>query len=88
MEVFDGVPQAEISRADIENGIDIVSVLNEKSGFLKSNGEARRALTENSISINREKVTEEFKLTSSDLINNEFVLLQRGKKNYFILRIV
>lgn len=88
LEVFDGVPQAEISRADIENGIDIVSVLNEKSGFLKSNGEARRALTENSISVNREKVTEEFKLTSSDLINNEFVLLQRGKKNYFILRIV
>jgi len=88
LEVFDGVPQAEISRADIENGIDIVSVLNEKSGFLKSNGEARRALTENSISVNREKVTEEFKLTSSDLINNQFVLLQRGKKNYFILRIV
>lgn len=88
LEVFDGVPQAEISKADIENGIDIVSVLNEKSGFLKSNGEARRALTENSISVNREKVTEEFKLTSSDLINNQFVLLQRGKKNYFILRIV
>ena len=88
LEVFDGVPQAEISRADIENGIDIVSVLNEKSGFLKSNGEARRALTENSIAVNREKVTEEFKLTSSDLINNQFVLLQRGKKNYFILRIV
>jgi len=88
LEVFDGVPQAEISRTDIENGIDIVSVLNEKSGFLKSNGEARRALTENSISVNREKVTEEFKLTSGDLINNQFVLLQRGKKNYFILRIV
>lgn len=87
LEVFDGVPQAEISRADIENGIDIVSVLNEKSGFLKSNGEARRALTENSISVNREKVTEEFQLTSSDLINNQFVLLQRGKKNYFILRV-
>lgn len=88
LEVFDGVPQAEISRTDIDNGIDIVSVLNEKSGFLKSNGEARRALAENSIAVNREKVTEEFKLTSNDLINNQFVLLQRGKKNYFILRIV
>lgn len=88
LEVFDGVPQAEISRTDIEDGIDIVSVLKEKSGFLKSNGEARRALGENSISINREKVSEEFSLTSKDLINNEFVLLQRGKKNYFILRIV
>lgn len=87
LEVFDGVPQAEISRTDIENGIDIVSVLNEKSGFLKSNGEARRALSENSISVNKEKVTEEFNLTSRDLINNQFVLLQRGKKNYFVLRI-
>ena len=88
LEVFDGVPQAEISRNDIEIGINIVDVLNEKSGFLKSNGEARRALTENSISVNKEKVTEEFQLTATDLINNQFVLLQRGKKNYFVIRSV
>lgn len=88
LEVFDGVPQAEISRSDIENGINIVDVLNEKSGFLKSNGEARRALSENSIAVNKEKVTEAFNLTTNDLINNQFVLLQRGKKNYFVLRIV
>lgn len=88
LEVFDGVPQAEISRDDIESGINIVDVLNEKSGFLKSNGEARRALAENSISVNKEKVTEEFQLSSKDLINNQFVLLQRGKKNYFVIRSV
>jgi tyrosyl-tRNA synthetase len=88
LEVFDGVPQAEISKNDIENGIDIVSVLNEKSGFLKSNGEARRALAENSIAVNKEKVAEEFMLSSKDLINEQFVLLQRGKKNYFVLRVV
>jgi tyrosyl-tRNA synthetase len=88
LEVFDGVPQAEMSRIDIENGIDIVSVLNEKTGFLKSNGEARRALTAHAISINKEKVTEEFILASKDLINNQFVLLQSGKKNYFVVRIV
>ncbi len=88
LEIFEGVPQAEISRSDIENGIDIVAVLNEKSGFLKSNGEARRALTENSIAVNKEKVTEAFTLTSQDLINNQYVLLQRGKKNYFIVRVV
>jgi len=87
LEVFDGVPQAEISRAVISEGINIVDVLNEKSGFLKSNGEARRALAENSISVNKEKVTEEFQLTSTDLINNQFVLLQRGKKNYFVIRV-
>ena len=88
LEVFDGVPQAEINKSDLESGLDIISVLNEKSGFFKSNGEARRALTANSISVNREKVKEDFVLTSNDLINNEFVLLQSGKKNYFILRVV
>ena len=87
LEVFEGVPQAEISRNDIENGLDIVTVLNEKTGFFKSNGEARRALTANSISVNKEKVTEEFTLTTKDMINNQFVLLQSGKKNYFVLSI-
>lgn len=88
LEVFDGVPQAEIAKSDIENGLDIVTLLNEKSGFMKSNGEARRALAENSISVNKEKVTEEYSVSKNDLINDRFVLLQRGKKNYFIVRVV
>ncbi|MFH6956576.1 tyrosine--tRNA ligase [Flavobacterium aquidurense] len=88
LEVFDGVPQAEIAKADLENGLDIVTVLNEKTGFFKSNGEARRALTANSISVNREKIKEDFVLTPNDLINNQFVLLQSGKKNYFVIRVV
>lgn len=88
LEVFEGVPQAEIKIADVEVGINIIDVLNEKSGFFKSNGEARRALTANSISVNKTKVTEEFVLSLKDLINNEFVLLQSGKKNYFVLRVV
>lgn len=87
LDVFDGVPQAEIAMDELKNGIDIVDVLNTKSGFMKSNGEARRALNENSISINREKVQEGFTLTTTDLINNQFVLLQRGKKNYFVLNV-
>jgi hypothetical protein len=63
------------------------TITNEKSGYFKSNGEARRALVANSISVNKEKVTEEFQLTSSNLINNQFVLLQSGKKNYFVIRV-
>ena len=85
LDVFDGVPQAELGMSDIENGLDIIAALAEQTGFLKSNGEARRALKENSISVNKEKVSEGYKITSSDLINNKFVLLQRGKKNYFVL---
>ena len=88
LEVFEGVPQAEIAIADVEKGIPIVDLLNEKTGFFKSNGEARRALTANSIAVNKTKVTEEFVLSLKDLINNEFVLLQSGKKNYFVIRVV
>lgn len=87
LEVFDGVPQTEVLKSEIESGITIVDVLNEKTGFLKSNGEARRALTANSISVNKEKVTEEFVLSTNHLINNQFVLLQSGKKNYFVIRV-
>lgn len=87
LDVFEGVPQAEISSKEIEVGIDIVAVLNEKTGFMKSNGEARRALTANSISVNKEKVAEDFVLSTKDLINDQFVLLQSGKKNYFVVRV-
>lgn len=88
LEIFDGVPQAEIAKSELADGLDIVTVMNEKSGFMKSNGEARRALQENSISVNREKISDGFTLTESDLINGTFVLLQRGKKNYFVLRFI
>jgi len=85
LDVFDGVAQAEITREDIENGLDMIGALAAKTGFLKSNGDARRALKENAISVNKEKVKEDFSITSADLINDKFVLLQRGKKNYYVL---
>ncbi|MEP2936209.1 MAG: tyrosine--tRNA ligase [Gilvibacter sp.] len=88
LDVFEGVPQAELATSELESGLDIIGALSEKSGFLASNSEARRALKENSISVNREKVTPERVIDKDDLINDEFVLLQRGKKNYFILRLV
>jgi tyrosyl-tRNA synthetase len=87
IDVFDGVPQAEIERSIIENGLDIVASFSD-TGFLKSNGEVRRALKENSISINKEKVKEDFVITTSDLIADKFVLLQRGKKTYYLLKLV
>ncbi len=87
LDIFDGVPQGEIAKEDLEKGIDIVEALNEKSQFLKSNGEARRALKENSISVNKEKVKDGFILSNDDLIADKFILLQRGKRNYFLLRV-
>tara|TARA_B110000967_G_scaffold75830_1_gene78427 strand:+ start:25 stop:873 length:849 start_codon:yes stop_codon:yes gene_type:complete len=88
LDVFDGVPQAEISRVSLQNGIDIISALAGDTNFLKSNGEARRALKENSISVNKTKVGDTFKVTAEDLINDRYVLLQRGKKSYYILNFV
>jgi len=88
LDVFEGVTQAKISRESISKGVEIIAALAENTGFLKSNSEARRALKENSISVNKEKVEEGYIITESDLINNQFVLLQRGKKNYFIIKVV
>ena len=86
LDLFDGVPQAQVS-ADLlaGDGLSIVEALAETTGFLKSNGEARRALKENSISVNKERVTEAKKITLTDMICDGYVLLQRGKKNYFLL---
>jgi tyrosyl-tRNA synthetase len=69
----------------LENGLDLVDALVD-SGFLQSKGEARRALQENSISVNKEKMGVESKLINSNLIHGEFLVLQRGKKNYFLVR--
>ncbi len=85
LDIFDGVPQAAIDNADLEEGLDMIAALAAKTGFLGSNGEARRELKQNSISVNKEKVKEDHKITTDDLINDKFVLLQRGKKNYFLL---
>ena len=87
LDIFEGVPQASVSKEDIENGLDMIGALAAKTGFLNSNGEARRALKENAISVNKEKVKEDFMISTSDIIANAYVLLQRGKKNYFLLKI-
>ncbi|SHI35604.1 tyrosine--tRNA ligase [Pseudozobellia thermophila] len=85
LDVFDGVPQAEIPRAELGGGLDMIGALADKTGFLGSNSEARRELKQNSISVNKEKVKADYIITDKDLINDKFVLLQRGKKNYFVL---
>lgn len=87
LDVFEGVPQAEIERSVIESGLGIISAF-ANYGFLKSNGEVRRALSENSISVNKEKVNEDFVISPNDLIADKFVLLQRGKKSYYLLKVV
>ena len=86
LDVFEGVPQAEVSMSEIEEGLDMIGALSAKTGFLNSNGEARRALKENSVSVNKEKVKEDYTITSSDLINGKYVILNKGKKNTYIIK--
>lgn len=88
LEIFDGVPQQELSVAQLQEGVDIIAALVEHSGFLPSNSEARRALKAQSISVNKEKVGEGYQLSLEDRIGENFILLQKGKKNYFVLRII
>lgn len=88
LDVFDGVPQTEIDKGKIEEGLDMVAVLAAETGFLKSNGEAIRALKQNSVSVNKEKVDDTYKITSADLINGKYVILNKGKKNTYIVKAI
>jgi tyrosyl-tRNA synthetase len=65
----------------------MIGALSAKTNFLKSNSDARRALNENAVSVNKEKVDENFVITTKDLIADKYVLLQRGKKSYFLLNV-
>ena len=85
--VFEGVPQASVSISDFQSGLSIVEALAAKTGFLSSNGEARRELKANAVSVNKEKVAEDYILSTQDLINDRYVLLGKGKKNNYILRV-
>jgi tyrosyl-tRNA synthetase len=88
LDVFSGVPHAEVSRRVLDNGYDLIAALAADTSFLKSNSEVMRALKQNAISVNKEKVKVGDVLGVDDLINDKFILLQRGKKNYFVLQLV
>lgn len=86
LDVFDGVPLFTIARGELEAGVNIVDFLGGDLQVLKSKGEARRALKEGGISINKDKVSEDFVVDASSLLNNRYILAQRGKKNFFLIK--
>ena len=88
LDIFEGVPTSEIKFNEFENGIEIIKLLYEKSGFLSSNSEARRSLSENSISINKKKVDQNYIVSKKDLIKNKYIVINRGKKKTFIVKAV
>tara|TARA_B100001564_G_scaffold359995_1_gene384523 strand:- start:101023 stop:102318 length:1296 start_codon:yes stop_codon:yes gene_type:complete len=88
LDIFEGVPTAQIPNNRIKAGLDMISVLFDETKFLSSRGDARRALNENSIMINKEKVDENYRLTNSDLINDSYIVINRGKRKTFIIQVI
>ena len=85
--VFEGVPQIRISKSEIQMGINIVELISTKSNILSSKGDARKMIKGGGISINKRKILNTEETVSSDsLLNGKFILIQKGKKNYFLLR--
>ena len=86
LQVFDGVERYEISRAELEAGITPLDLLAEKTKIFASKGEARKMIQANGFSMNKEKLTDpQTPLTTQALLNNKYLLFQKGKKNYYLV---
>jgi len=86
LDIFEGVPQYQISKDDLAAGINIIELLAEKTQIFPSKGEARKMLIGGGISINKEKITDQEKVINSEsLLNQKYLMVQKGKKNYFLL---
>lgn len=86
LSVFEGVPQCEIPSADLKTGIGIVDFLSGKTGIFSSNGEARRMLKEGGVQVNKQKVADDLQLNETFLLNGRYMLVQKGKKNYYLVK--
>ncbi|MBO4381621.1 MAG: tyrosine--tRNA ligase [Bacteroidales bacterium] len=87
LSVFEGVPQFDLPASVIENGCGVVDFLAEHTQIFASKGEARRMLKDNGVSINKTKVKEEFTVSKDNLLNGKYILVQKGKKNYYIVNV-
>lgn len=86
LDVFDGVPQSQIAKSELEAGINIVELLSDKTAIFPSRGEARKMVTGGGVSINKQKMDQAEGLVSTEhLINNKYILAQKGKKNYYLI---
>ena len=88
LDIFEGVPQFKVSMSSIVAGAQIIDLLAQQSQVFTSNGDARRMLKSNAVSVNKLKVGEDKLVTTEDLLNDKYVLIQKGKKNYFLLKAI
>tara|TARA_Y100000385_G_C13107112_1_gene648809 strand:- start:1422 stop:2699 length:1278 start_codon:yes stop_codon:yes gene_type:complete len=88
LDVFEGVPQFELSKSEFQEGILIIDLLAQKTAIFASNGEARRMLKSNAVSLNKIKVSDHKRVDIEDLLNDRYLLIQKGKKNYFLIKVI
>jgi tyrosyl-tRNA synthetase len=88
LSVFEGVPQVEIAMDMLKNTQNCVDFLTDITKIMASKNEARRMLKEGSIQVNKAKINESFVFSNNDLINNRYILIQKGKKNYFLVKVI
>jgi tyrosyl-tRNA synthetase len=88
LDVFEGVPQFSIARADLNGGCNIVELLSTRTQVFASKSEVRRTLKEGGLSVNKERVgSDDRAIVTEDLLNQRYLLVQKGKKNYFIIKV-
>ena len=88
LSVFEGVPQSELAKSELANGLNIVDFLSDKTNIFPSKSEARRMLKEGGVQVNKTKVDDSFILNQNSLLNDKYILVQKGKKNYFLVMTV
>jgi tyrosyl-tRNA synthetase len=89
LDLFEGVPQYEVSKEMLATGLNLLDLLVEKTAVFSSRGELRRLIDGGGVSINKEKVsTPDQAVTADDLINDKYLLVQKGKKNFHLIRVV
>ncbi|PKP21221.1 MAG: tyrosine--tRNA ligase [Bacteroidetes bacterium HGW-Bacteroidetes-19] len=88
LSVFEGVPQFEVSKDVMNSECSVIDFLTDQAPIFASKGEIRRMLKENGLSINKQKVDETYKISSESLLNSKYILVQKGKKNYFIVNVI
>ncbi|MHA4894714.1 tyrosine--tRNA ligase [Pedobacter sp. PWIIR3] len=86
LEIFEGVPQFHISKVELSSGIDIATLLAEKTNVFPSKGEVKKTVQGGGLSVNKLKVADaSASYNNADLINDQFIIVQKGKKNYFLI---
>ena len=85
LSVFDGVPQSKILKSDLDDGINVFDFLAETTNIFASKGEARRMIKDNAVSVNKAKIKDDFVFNKDELLNGKYILIQKGKKKYFLV---